>query len=115
MSSKRSTSHPTHSRSMSDEADIGSGEKAPGQQETESIIEAIPPLGTDGNSARDTGGGQRQRDDVERADVERGSAEVERDPEQASENDRAGHGQIQREQGRSRQDAGPDMTPDAAV
>jgi len=31
-------------RAMYDEADIGSGEKSPGQQETEAMIREIPPL-----------------------------------------------------------------------
>lgn len=36
-------------RAMYDEADIGSGEKSPGQQETEAMIREIPPLpGKDG-------------------------------------------------------------------
>lgn len=100
MSSKTSTPHPTHSRSMTEEADIGSGEKTPGQRETDNIVRGIPPQGTDGNSGRDTSGDQRAS-----ADVERGAGN-------ASENDRAGHGQIQREQGRSRQDAEPGKTPD---
>ena len=33
-----------HGRAMVDEADIGSGEKSPGQQETEAMIREIPPL-----------------------------------------------------------------------
>lgn len=33
-------------RAMYDEADIGSGEKAPGQHETEELIREIPPLPT---------------------------------------------------------------------
>lgn len=103
MSSKTSTSHPTHSRSMIEEADIGSGERTPGQRETERIVKDIPPQGSSGNSGRDSG------------DEQGSAAEVERGAERASENDRAGHGQIQREQGRSRQDAEPGMTPDAPV
>jgi len=35
---------PAHPRALLDEADIGSGEKTPGQLETEEIIRAIPPL-----------------------------------------------------------------------
>ncbi len=38
---------PVHSRSMSDEADIGSGEKSPGQKETDAIVRQIPPLPED--------------------------------------------------------------------
>lgn len=39
---------PVHSRTMVDEADIGSGEKPPGQQETDALIRQIPPLPADG-------------------------------------------------------------------
>lgn len=35
---------PKSTRPMFDEADIGSGEKTPGQRETEEIIRQIPPL-----------------------------------------------------------------------
>ena len=35
---------PAHARSLVDEADIGSGEKTPGQLETEAMIRDIPPL-----------------------------------------------------------------------
>lgn len=35
---------PKHSRHMSDEADIGSGEKTPAQYDTEELIRQIPPL-----------------------------------------------------------------------
>ena len=35
---------PKQSRHMSDEADIGSGEKTPAQRDTEEIIRQIPPL-----------------------------------------------------------------------
>ena len=38
----RTSQKPT--RPLLDEADIGSGEKTPGQQETEEIIRQIPPL-----------------------------------------------------------------------
>lgn len=33
-----------HGRPLYDEADIGSGEKSPGQHETEEMIRQIPPL-----------------------------------------------------------------------
>ena len=33
-----------HGRPLYDEADIGSGEKSPGEQETEEMIREIPPL-----------------------------------------------------------------------
>ena len=111
MQSNTPKPHPTHSRSMTEEADIGSGEKTPGQLETDNIVTGIAPQGTDGNSASDT-----SRTPHDRGTGPGNSADVERGAEHASENDRAGHGQIQREQGRSRQDADPDgMTPDAAV
>jgi hypothetical protein len=92
--------HPKHSRAMTDEADIGSGEKTPAQLETEKMIQDIPPLPSrgKGEDARKEAG----------TDVERGAPE-------ASEADRAGHGQVQREQNASRQEADPGMTPDAAV
>jgi hypothetical protein len=35
---------PATARPLLDEADIGSGEKTPGQQETEEFIRQIPPL-----------------------------------------------------------------------
>ena len=35
------------SKPMTDEADIGSGEKTPGQKETEEMIRQIPPLPAD--------------------------------------------------------------------
>lgn len=39
---------------LSDEADIGSGEKTPAQIETEKIIRDIPPLPADGNRQQQT-------------------------------------------------------------
>ena len=45
---------PANSRSgIFDEADIGSGEKSPGQHETEEMIRQIPPL-PDRNEQKDT-------------------------------------------------------------
>ncbi|MES2324163.1 MAG: hypothetical protein V4633_18050 [Pseudomonadota bacterium] len=35
---------PANAHALQDEADIGSGEAAPGQQETEAMIRDIPPL-----------------------------------------------------------------------
>jgi hypothetical protein len=35
---------PTTARPLTDEADIGSGEKTPAQKETEELIRQIPPL-----------------------------------------------------------------------
>lgn len=40
---------------MLHEGDIGSGELAPGQQETNAMIEQIPPLPRDGGSRQDAG------------------------------------------------------------
>jgi hypothetical protein len=42
---------PSTSKPMTDEADIGSGEKTPGQKETEEMIRQIPPLPADGQEA----------------------------------------------------------------
>ena len=66
---------------LSSEADIGSGEKTPGQAETDKIIQDIPPLPRGGeDSAKKIG---------------------------KSEQDKAAHGQPQREQNASRQDGDP--------
>ena len=49
---------PNSRRGLFDEADIGSGEKSPGQHETEEMIREIPPLPqTDSN--RQSGEGQQ--------------------------------------------------------
>ena len=45
-------SDPAGAAPMTDEADIGSGEKTPGQRDTEKIIESIPDLPDDGGQAR---------------------------------------------------------------
>ena len=45
-------------RAMYDEADIGSGERSPGQQETEELIRGIPPLP----------GNRQSGDDVQKQD-----------------------------------------------
>ena len=37
---------------MQHEADIGSGEKTPGEHETDDMIKSIPPLPQDGNRAK---------------------------------------------------------------
>jgi hypothetical protein len=45
-------------RAMYDEADIGSGERSPGQHETEEMIRGIPPLPSNrqsGENAKDGG------------------------------------------------------------
>ena len=55
---------------LRDEADIGSGERTPGQQETDELIKQIPPLPPTGggagqpggNAANQTGGGTNQAD-----------------------------------------------------
>ncbi|MES2898830.1 MAG: hypothetical protein V4723_03830 [Pseudomonadota bacterium] len=47
MPSKPPTPDPAHPPSMINEADIGSGEINPGQQETDEIIRQIPPLPDD--------------------------------------------------------------------
>lgn len=44
---------PAQARSLVDEADIGSGEKTPGQLETEELIREIPPLQPGGQDERD--------------------------------------------------------------
>jgi hypothetical protein len=45
---------PANARVILDEADIGSGEKTPAEQETEEMIRQIPPLPASGNNrARD--------------------------------------------------------------
>ena len=72
---------------LMNEADIGSGEKTPGQEDTEKMIEAIPPLPRGGEEAARKIG--------------------------KSEHDTAAHGQPQREQNASRQDGGA-ATPDTA-
>ena len=81
--------HPQNTRALSDEADIGSGEKTPGQRETEQMIRKIPPLPPQEK------GGQHAAE--------------------AGAPDKAAHGEVQREQGASRQEADPGMTPDAAI
>ena len=45
-------------RPLYDEADIGSGEKSPGQHETEEMIRQIPPL-PDRNGQKDTTPGRQ--------------------------------------------------------
>jgi hypothetical protein len=44
---------------MSDEADIGSGEKTPAQLETEKMIREIPPLPPAGDGSAPTGRNER--------------------------------------------------------
>ena len=54
---------PAKARSLVDEADIGSGEKTPGQLETEDIIREIPTLAPAGQDERD-GGDDASGDDA---------------------------------------------------
>ncbi len=49
--SQANADDPKTSPPMSDEADIGSGEKTPGQQETEDMIRQIPPLPAAGQAS----------------------------------------------------------------
>ncbi len=49
MATTPATSDPAGATPMTEEADIGSGEKSPGQRETEKIIESIPALPDDGD------------------------------------------------------------------
>ncbi|WP_426107887.1 hypothetical protein [Massilia sp. TSP1-1-2] len=50
---------PATAHALSDEADIGSGEKTPGQLETEQMIREIPPLPPSGQqSAEDDAAGR---------------------------------------------------------
>lgn len=60
-SRKPGTSDPAGTRPMTEEADIGSGEKTPAQIETEKMIGQIPPLppgGKDGKPGKDVKGTQ---------------------------------------------------------
>ena len=51
---------PQHSRTMSDEADIGSGEQNSGQPDTDAIIGQIPPLpGTGGQPRQNAAPGDK--------------------------------------------------------
>lgn len=99
-------SHPSNSRTMADEIDIGSGEKTAGQLETEKIIEAIPGLPDAGKETSKVA--------KEAATAATAVKEAQR-AATASEHDKAGHGQLQGEQNASRQDAEPGKTPDPAI
>ena len=55
MPTKKPSPMPAHSTALSDEADIGSGEKTPGQLETEQMIRDIPPLPPTGKRGDDHG------------------------------------------------------------
>lgn len=64
MATTPTTSDPAGAPPMTEEADIGSGEKSPGQRETERIIESIPDLPDDGDQ---TGGRQEHGQAAPRA------------------------------------------------
>jgi len=51
----------TASRRDWDEADIGSGEKSPGQQETDEMIRQIPPLPDSGAAHEGTAGNRSEK------------------------------------------------------
>jgi hypothetical protein len=59
---------PAQARSLVDEADIGSGEKTPGQLDTEDLIREIPPLASvqeerdDNEDGDGTGQGRERRE-----------------------------------------------------
>ncbi|MES2740368.1 MAG: hypothetical protein V4754_05390 [Pseudomonadota bacterium] len=46
MNQSAQQAHPEQGKHLWEEADIGSGEKTPGQKETEDMIRQIPPLPT---------------------------------------------------------------------
>lgn len=56
-------------RAMYDEADIGSGEKSPGQHETDEMIRGIPPLPPSGEAddAQEDKQGDKQGEKAEKA------------------------------------------------
>lgn len=96
--------HPTHSRTGDEEADVGSGERTPGQVETDNIIKEIerqPAPATPGTTEAPAPAPADGAAPV--APPAPTVEKAERDAETASERDKAGHGQIQRESNRSRQ------------
>lgn len=102
--------HPSNSRTVADETDIGSGEKTAGQLETEKIINAIPGLPDDGHGTAKEAGEEAAK----AARAATAAKEAQR-AATASGPDKAGHGQLQGEQNASRQEAEPGKTPDAAT
>ncbi|MBQ5947946.1 hypothetical protein [Massilia sp. ST3] len=60
---------PNSRRGIFDEADIGSGEKSPGQHETEEMIREIPPLPPSNRQADE---GSRQQDEAGKDDTGKG-------------------------------------------
>lgn len=65
MNATKPQSDPAGARPMTEEADIGSGEKSPGHAETEEMIRQIPPLPPSGPAGGDAaskdGGAAPQR------------------------------------------------------
>lgn len=55
MSATAPSADPSQAKPLTDEADIGSGEKPPSQIETEEIIRQIPPLPSSGKNDTDSG------------------------------------------------------------
>lgn len=65
MNASKPQSDPAAARPMTEEADIGSGEKSPGHAETEEMIRQIPPLPPSGpagggDAAKDGGAGPQR-------------------------------------------------------
>ena len=61
MQTKPATRDPAKAKPMIDEADIGSGEKTPGQLETEKLIKDIPPTQHRDEDDGDEAGGPPDR------------------------------------------------------
>lgn len=61
MNPSKPPSDPAAAPPMTEEADIGSGEKSPGHAETEEMIRKIPPLPPSGGEAPKDGGAPQQR------------------------------------------------------
>lgn len=53
VNTKKTVDDPAGAKPMTEEADIGSGEKTPGQAETEELIRQVPPLAPDGKGTPD--------------------------------------------------------------
>lgn len=58
-------------RAMYDEADIGSGERSPGQQETEELIRGIPPLPGNRQSGDDAQKQDKPGNEAQEGDTKR--------------------------------------------
>ena len=100
--------HPSNSRTVADETDIGSGEKTAGQLDTEQIIKAIPGLPDAGQDTAKAAGEQAAK----AARIATAAEDAQRAPA-ASTHDKAAHGQLQGEQNASRQKAEPGKMADA--